>query len=57
MDEHTMTNVIALGDNMFEIEAAHVLGSKFTSSFIKTVKFRTGPSPNELIKQLKLVLA
>ena len=57
MDEHTMTNVIALGDNMFEIEAAHVLGSKFTSSFIKTVKFRTGPSPNELIKQLNLVLA
>jgi hypothetical protein len=55
-DEHTMTNVIALGDNNFEIEAAHILGSKFTQSFIKTVKFRTGPSPQELIKQLKLVL-
>lgn len=41
---------------MFEIEAAHVLGSKFTNSFIKTVKFRTTPSPNELIKQLNLVL-
>ena len=57
MDADAITNVIALGDNMFEIEAAHILGSKFKSSFIKTVKFRTTPSPNELIKQLKLVLA
>jgi hypothetical protein len=57
MDEDAITNVIALGDNMFEIEAAHILGSKFKSSFIKTVKFRTSPSPNELIKQLNLVLA
>lgn len=39
-----------MGDNMFEIEAAHVLGGKFKSSFIKTVKFRNSPSPNELIK-------
>jgi len=50
MDADAITNVIALGDNMFEIEAAHILGSKFKSSFIKTVKFRTTPSPNELIK-------
>lgn len=50
MDADAITNVIALGDNMFEIEAAHILGSKFKSSFIKTVKFRTSPSPNELIK-------
>lgn len=57
MDADAITNVIALGDNMFEIEAAHILGSKFKSSFIKTVKFRTSPSPNELIKQLNLVLA
>ena len=29
MDDKAITNVIALGDNMFEIEAAHVLGSQF----------------------------
>jgi hypothetical protein len=54
-DNDAITNLVALGDNMFEIEAAHILGSKFSSSFIKTVKFRTSPSPNELIKQLNLV--
>ena len=55
-DNDAITNLVALGDNMFEIEAAHILGSKFTNSFIKTIKFRTSPSPNELIKQLNLVI-
>jgi len=45
LEEDKITNLIALGDNMFEIEAAHILGSKFTSAFIKTVKFRQSPSP------------
>jgi hypothetical protein len=50
MDEQAITNLIALGDNMFEIEAAYHLGSKFESAFIKTVKFRVSPSTTELIK-------
>lgn len=50
LDQDAITNIIALGDNMFEIHAAHKLGAKFKSSFIKTVKFRVSPSPNELIK-------
>jgi hypothetical protein len=50
-----MTNLIALGDNVFEIEAAYILGAQFTKAFIKTVKFRMSPSTTELIKQLKLV--
>jgi hypothetical protein len=45
MEEDKITNLIALGDNMFEIEAAHILGSKFSNAFIKTVKFRQSPSP------------
>lgn len=57
MDEEAITNLIALGDNMFEIEAAYILGAQFKSAFIKTVKFRQGPSTNELIKQLRLVTA
>lgn len=56
LDNDAITNLVAMGDNMFEIEAAHILGSKFTNSFIKTIKFRTSPSPNELIKQLNLVI-
>lgn len=56
LEEDKITNLIALGDNMFEIEAAHILGSKFSNAFIKTVKFRQSPSPQELIKQIKLVI-
>jgi hypothetical protein len=55
MDDEAMTNLVALGDNIFEIEAAHILGSKYKSAFIKTIKFRQSPSTSELIKQLKLV--
>ena len=29
MEEDAMTNLVALGDNIFEIEAAHILGSQF----------------------------
>jgi len=43
MDDQAITNLIALGDNMFEIEAAYELGSKYKSAFIKTVKFRVSP--------------
>ena len=55
MEDEAVNNLVALGDNVFEIEAAYILGSKYESAFIKTVKFRQSPSTNELIKQLKLV--
>jgi hypothetical protein len=55
MDTKAITNLIALGDNVFEIEAAYILGAQFTNAFIKTVKFRQSPSTSELIKQIKLV--
>ena len=56
MEAEAITNLIALGDNVFEIEAAQILGQQFKSAFIKTVKFRQSPSTSELIKQIKLVL-
>lgn len=40
MEEHAITNLVALGDNNFEIEAAYILGAQFKNAFIKTVKFR-----------------
>lgn len=55
MDDKAITNLIALGDNVFEIEAAYILGASFKNAFIKTVKFRQSPSTNELIKQIRLV--
>ena len=55
MEHSAITNLIAFGDNNFEIEAAKVLGSKFANSLIKTVKFKASPSPLELIMQIALV--
>jgi hypothetical protein len=50
LDLDAITNIVALGDNMFEIEAAMVLGKQFKSAYIKTIKFRQSPSTSELIK-------
>jgi len=50
-----VTNLISLGDSNFEVRAAHVLRREFKSSFIKTIKFRENPTPEELLKQLELV--
>ena len=41
---------------MMEMDAAHNLAQKFPKSLIKTVKFREFPKPNELVKQLNLVI-
>ena len=50
-----VTNIICLGDSLFEMEAGRILASKFSEAFIKTIKFREAPKLDELIKQLKLV--
>ena len=55
MEEEAITNLIAIGDNDFEILAAYILGKQFDKSIIKTVKFRQTPNFSELTKQLKLV--
>ena len=54
-ENNLVTNIICLGDSFIEMEAGHVLASKFTQAFIKTVKFRESPKPEELNKQLALV--
>ena len=50
-----VTNIICIGDSLFEMEAGRILASKFKEAFIKTIKFREAPKLDELIKQLKLV--
>merc|ERR1711988_1713218 len=50
-----ITNLISLGDSNFEMDAVHVMGEKFDQALVKTIKFREGPSPEELVKQLELV--
>jgi hypothetical protein len=55
MQHDAITNLIAIGDNNIEIEAAYHLASRFQNAFIKTIKFRETPSILELTKQLRLV--
>ena len=55
LDVKLVTNIICLGDSLFEMEAGRILASKFTEAFIKTIKFREAPKLDELIKQLELV--
>jgi hypothetical protein len=55
LDTNLVTNLLCLGDSVIEMEAAHILASKFSHAFIKTVKFRDSPKPEELFKQLSLI--
>lgn len=55
-DSNLVTNLICLGDSVIEMEAAHILASNFQQAYIKTIKFRESPKPEELHKQLGLVL-
>lgn len=50
-----ITNIICLGDSVFEMEAGHTLATQFTQAVFKTVKFREYPKLEELQKQLSLV--
>ena len=50
-----VTNIICVGDSLFEIEAGRILASNFKEAYIKTIKFREAPKLDELLKQLKLV--
>ena len=55
-DNKLVTNIICLGDSMLEIEAGKFLANCFKEAFIKTVKFKENPKPEELNKQLILVI-
>ena len=50
-----VTNIICIGDSLFEMEAGRILASKFTEAFIKTIKFKEKPKLDELLKQITLV--
>ena len=57
LDVKLVTNIICLGDSMFEIEAGRILWRKFSEAFIKTIKFKERPKPEELNKQLAVVIS
>ncbi len=55
VDNKLVTNIICIGDSLFEMEAGRILASNFKEAFIKTIKFREAPKLDELLKQLKMV--
>jgi hypothetical protein len=54
-DANVLTNLVSIGDSNFELDAANVLGQQFAKSFIKTVKLKEYPFPQEHTKELELL--
>ena len=52
MRDVEVSNLIVLGDSVFEMEAARILGKQFNKAYIKTIKFRQSPKMSEMIKQI-----
>ncbi len=50
-----LCNILCFGDSIIEIEAGHSLIMNLNNSFIKTIKFKEGPSPKELCNELNLI--
>jgi hypothetical protein len=56
LDSQIITNLVSIGDSNFELEAAQALGARFAEGFVKTVKLKEMPSPQELAKQHELLV-
>ena len=50
-----LCNILCFGDSIIEIEAGHSFSMNLNNSYIKTIKFKESPSPNDLYKQLHLI--
>lgn len=50
-----VTNVVALGDSEFEMNAARLMRERFEHPLLKTIKFLANPSPVVLLKQMEVV--
>jgi len=55
LDQKAITNVVAVGDADYEMDAAHALGRQCTRATVKTIRFVANPSPQDLLKQLTMV--
>mmetsp|Transcript_102792 Transcript_102792/g.297172 ORF Transcript_102792/g.297172 Transcript_102792/m.297172 type:complete len:278 (+) Transcript_102792:85-918(+) len=52
LDTSRVTNLVSLGDSFCEVLAVHALGQRFAESVVKTVRFKSAPTPDELQDQL-----
>ena len=51
-----VTNIICFGDSDIELGAGKKLASEIDKCFIKTIKFKEHPDPDDIIKQINLIL-
>lgn len=56
LDSRAIANLISVGDSEFEMDAVRTMGRQFEEAVVKTVKLWERPSPEDLRKQLQLVL-
>jgi len=56
LDARAIANLISVGDSNFEMDAIEILGRQFKEAVVKTVKLWERPSPEDLRRQLQLVL-
>ena len=50
------TNIVCFGDSDIELEAGKKLASEIEKCFIKTIKFKEHPDPDDIINQINLIL-
>jgi hypothetical protein len=55
LDFPVVTNLISVGDQDWDINATKKIGQEFSEALIKTIKMQQNPSPDVLLKQLKLI--
>ena len=56
INKNSITNIICFGDSYNDLEAGKKLASEIENCFIKTIKFKEKPEPEDLIKQINLIL-
>jgi len=55
LDPHPVTNLIAVGDSDYEMDAARAMASQFPRAVVKTVKFKPTPMALDLLRELELL--
>ena len=55
MDTDLLTNFICMGDSQIEMDASNLFSQNFREIYLKTIKLKDRPSPEDVLKQLKLV--
>ena len=56
IDPSLTTNIICIGDLNSDLDAGKNLAREIGNCFIKTIKFKERPEPDDIIKQINLIL-